>query len=215
MEWHKGLLFRGSKDIKTKGELFRRLLKSYRNKTKDAIKSLVIADRASVSSARLSSFVAGQWEDMPDDIFVKVINSLGLSIDDFKELAKKTAIPAYGIYAEGGLLNPVSTPTAINIAPPIPAPAPRAAAPAKKEYTAPVVKSTNKPLTGNSVVKSGAEIVNHTAEGFIFVVEKSTGKIHIYYNDPAIAKKFGPGNWSYVAPADDVAGSMVPRTSTI
>jgi len=202
MTWHEGLLFRSAKEIKTKGELFRRCLKSYRSKTKDHIKSTVIADRADLSTSRLANFVQGQWEDIPDINLEQVLISVKLSRARFNELAKKTAIPLLGMYASDFLQN-VDT-----AAKPTTAPTP------KKAYKPEVVKSTNKPAAKTTAGSAGIEIENHTFEAFIAMVD-ATGKIHLYYNSPDIAKKCGKGKWSYVAPADEVAGLIKSRVSKI
>lgn len=203
--WHEGLLFRSAKEIKTKGELFRRCLKSYRSKTKDHVKSATIADRADLSVARLSNFVQGQWEDIPEVNLVSILGSLKLTRGEFNTLAKKTAIPQLGMYAPE-CLQPTAEETAVAAA---------AVTAPKKVYKPEVVKSTNRPAVKAPAGTAGIEIENHTFEGLIAVVDKGTGKIHLYYNEPDIAKKCGKGKWSYIAPADDVAGSVKSRTSKI
>jgi len=168
MTWHKGLLFRSAKEIKTKGELFRRCLKSYRAKTKDTVKSVLIADRAGISSARLTSFVQGSWEDLPSDVFTKILASIKLTEADFNTLAKKSAIPALGIYAaDFANLGKQVTATQETVSP-----VTNAVTPPMKVYKDPVVKSTNKPAVPMAAGVSGMEIENHTFEGFVAVVDK-------------------------------------------
>lgn len=201
MAWYDGLVFRSQKSIKTKGDLYYRCLKAYRSKTKDSIHSRDVATLSMVSPNRFSSFLNGQWEDIPEENFLKALECIKLPYEQFKSLAKKSAIPSMGIYA------PVSTgDTSLQPKPHEEARTtqviPQAPLPKKIERK-PEVKKVKK-----------LQIINHVLEGFLAVTD-ADGNIHLYENTPETAKLLKKAKWTYVAPADEVGGKVVARASIL
>lgn len=205
MNWYDGLTFRSQKEIKTKGDLYRRCLGSYRGKTKGGIHSRVIADSAEISAGRLSNFIDGQWEDMPEGYLVSILASIEMPLEAFKTLAKKSAILEYGgVFAV--ILAP--TPADTSVATPQPAMVSRIPIKTEENVTAP------KRVVEDKVKAKPLKIKNHVMEGFLAMVD-ADGVIHLYENTPTTAKLLKKVKWSYVAPADEVGGELVARVSTL
>lgn len=201
MAWYDGLVFRSQKSIKTKGDLYYRCLKAYRSKTKDSIHSRDVATLAMVSPNRFSSFLNGQWEDIPEESFLKALGCIKLSYEQFKSLAKKSAIPSMGIYAP---LPTEKAPSQTNPREEVKTlqATPKAVLPKKIERK-PEVKKVKK-----------LQIINHVLEGFLSLIDVD-GNIHLYENTPETIKLLKKAKWAYVAPADEVGGKVVARASIL
>ena len=204
MAWHDNITFRGGKQITTKGELFRRCLNSYRNNHKGGLSLVALATKCEIVAGRINVFISGSWEDIPEDLLITLLQTgLAIPYEKFKQLAKKTAIPRLGIYAQ-----------TISPTPAKPAPTPEVKhAVVKHAVTSPLTNELSK-----SKVKSNSKkisIVNHSLSGLIAIVSSDKSTITLYDNEPRIIKKLGKTKWVYIAPADEIGDKIVARTSII
>lgn len=198
MAWHTGLTFRSMKAIKTKGDLFRRCMASYKSKTKDLVQQRDLAELTCLTPARVSSFFAGQWEDIPDGILDSFLNRIKLPKQEFLSFAKNTAIPKLGMYA-ADFLSPKSIAPIAQTEPP------------SRRMAVPT-ESAIKPQP----TLAGLVIESHLEEGLLAVVGEGT--IRLFHNSNAAMKQIKNikgAKWKYIAPADIVADQVMPRKSKL
>lgn len=213
MTWYNGLTFRGLKDIKTKGDLFRRCLNTYRSKTKDSLMTRDVAIKADVSPQRMSQFVHGQWEDMPEDILVKIVETI-MPYKEFKMHMGKTAIPGIGRH-DPNFGKPATTPQPKTKPKPKQQSTPTAEAHEPASSATPASAFlTKKPKKDGTL---GITIHSNILEGYLAVVSTNSRSITIYDNTPGVIAKLKKAKkkWVYIAPADQIGEEIVQRSTNL
>ena len=204
MNWYDGLTFRGLKSITTKGDLFRRCLNSYRSKTKNTLMVRDIAIKADISPQRMTQFVNGQWEAIPEENLIKVVEQI-LPYKEFKKYMTKTAIPIHGIFAPSSTRDVSSQPKKVPV---------KESSKEEEEATPKSAFLTKKsPKQGNL----GITIHSNLLDGFLAVVSVNCRSLILYENTPAVVAKLKKlkKKWVYIAPADQIGEDIIQRSTSV
>lgn len=182
-KWHDGLTMRGLKSIKTEGELFSKLFNNYKKhrRTNESLRQLTHRDLsllANLTEARLSHFLAGVFEDIPNESKQALLSAILITHEEFRDFGKDTSIPDIGVFAPIAVTSGQLTPTKAAPKPQIPAktaPEPRIAdkathtdRPASKTASL-GIKSSAKPL----------KIENYIEEALVIVFDSNTNTLKI------------------------------------
>ena len=190
-KWFTGLTLRNMKAITTKGCLFSKLFRNFKNLTKTRLLVKDMAETAGLTEQRYKVFENGQFEEIPQDIMDKLVLQIQMTWPEFKEFAKKSAIPGMGIFAQD-VVNSITKPNTEQPQPPAatttpvltaqthpPATTSTSPAQATKQPAAP----TNKPAP--AFKPSGLiQVENYFEEAMVIIYDRLTNTIKLLPNLP-------------------------------
>jgi len=157
-KWYEGLILRNTKEIKTRGELVKKLVNNYKKDGK-SVTQKDLANVADLSDLRLKAFLEGMFEDIPDSSLDKILAAIDMDKAAFAKFCKNTSIPSVGLYAK---------------------------APPPTQDPAPPVRSREVPKPVATAQADANErkilIENYVEEPFMIVFTESENKVEIHPN---------------------------------